>query len=220
MGSSPVSPTREPQVRAHLGGRHAYLVRYHGPDGRTHSRQFAKRIDADRFASTTEVAKHDGSWIDPGRGRILFADWVEKWQPTQVHLRPSSRARDESYLSTHVLPRCPLVPWLEHAAHPAEYQGVSLGWAASPPLILGCVTTATAPSTVNDEIHAPMGGVRDSGWGRTGPDSVVDFTDVMWINATSSDRRSRSRYPTVDVDDHVLPDRSPHERKAHARRLD
>jgi acyl-CoA reductase-like NAD-dependent aldehyde dehydrogenase len=26
--------------------------------------------------------------------------------------------------------------------------------------------------TVNDEIHAPMGGVRDSGWGRTGPDGL------------------------------------------------
>jgi hypothetical protein len=24
-----------------------------------------------------------------------------------------------------------------------------------------------------------MGGVRDSGWGRTGPDSLADFTDVV-----------------------------------------
>ncbi|MFN8028262.1 MAG: hypothetical protein U0W40_18440 [Acidimicrobiia bacterium] len=74
------------------GGNHAYLVRYHGPDGRTHSRQFAKRVDADRFAGTTEVAKHDGSWIDPGRGRMVLADWVAIWEPSQVHLRPSSRA--------------------------------------------------------------------------------------------------------------------------------
>jgi acyl-CoA reductase-like NAD-dependent aldehyde dehydrogenase len=36
---------------------------------------------------------------------------------------------------------------------------------------------------INDEIHAPMGGVRDSGWGRTGPESLNDFTDVIWINA-------------------------------------
>jgi hypothetical protein len=26
--------------------------------------------------------------------------------------------------------------------------------------------------TVNNEIHAAMGGVRDSGWGRTGPESL------------------------------------------------
>ena len=43
--------------------------------------------------------------------------------------------------------------------------------------------------TINDEIHAPMGGVRDSGWGRTGPDSLADFTDVIWINTTSSERQ-------------------------------
>jgi len=30
--------------------------------------------------------------------------------------------------------------------------------------------------------------MRDSGWGRTGPDSLADFTDVILINATSSKR--------------------------------
>ncbi len=36
---------------------------------------------------------------------MLFADWVKLWQPTTVDLRPSSRARDDSYLRAHVLPR-------------------------------------------------------------------------------------------------------------------
>ena len=43
--------------------------------------------------------------------------------------------------------------------------------------------------TVNDEIHAPMGGVRDSGWGRTGPRSLDDFSDVIWINSHSGQRQ-------------------------------
>jgi acyl-CoA reductase-like NAD-dependent aldehyde dehydrogenase len=43
--------------------------------------------------------------------------------------------------------------------------------------------------TVNDEIHAPMGGVRDSGWGRTGPDSLKEFQDVIWINSHSGQRQ-------------------------------
>ena len=30
-----------------------------------------------------------------------------------------------------------------------------------------------------------MGGVKDSGWGCTGPDSLADFSDVIWINARS-----------------------------------
>jgi acyl-CoA reductase-like NAD-dependent aldehyde dehydrogenase len=52
------------------------------------------------------------------------------------------------------------------------------------PKVLAGIVNVNSP-TVNDEIHAPMGGVRDSGWGRTGPTSLNDFTDVIWINAHS-----------------------------------
>jgi NAD(P)-dependent dehydrogenase (short-subunit alcohol dehydrogenase family) len=31
-------------------------------------------------------------------------------------------------------------------------------------------------------------GVKDSGWGRTGPDSIADFSDLTWINARSGPR--------------------------------
>lgn len=60
------------------------------------------------------------------------------------------------------------------------------GFEMAPKLLHGIVNVNSP--TVNDEIHAPMGGVRDSGWGRTGPDSLADFTDVIWINATSDQR--------------------------------
>ena len=56
------------------------------------------------------------------------------------------------------------------------------------PKLLHGIVNVNSP-TVNDEIHAPMGGVRDSGWGRTGPDSLADFTDVIWINTTGSERQ-------------------------------
>jgi acyl-CoA reductase-like NAD-dependent aldehyde dehydrogenase len=38
------------------------------------------------------------------------------------------------------------------------------------PRVLAGIVNINSP-TVNDEIHAPMGHVRDSGWGRTSPDS-------------------------------------------------
>ncbi|GIM93024.1 aldehyde dehydrogenase family protein [Paractinoplanes toevensis] len=63
------------------------------------------------------------------------------------------------------------------------YKGFELA-----PRILAGIVNVNSP-TVNDEIHAPMGGVRDSGWGRTGPDSIADFTDVIWINSTSKQRQ-------------------------------
>ena len=56
------------------------------------------------------------------------------------------------------------------------------------PKILAGIVNVNSP-TVNDEIHAPMGGVRDSGWGRTGPESLNDFTDVIWINAHTDQRQ-------------------------------
>lgn len=56
------------------------------------------------------------------------------------------------------------------------------------PKVLCGIVNVNSP-TVNDEIHAPMGGVRDSGWGRTGPESIGDFSDVIWINSHSGQRQ-------------------------------
>ncbi len=56
------------------------------------------------------------------------------------------------------------------------------------PKVLAGIVNINSP-TVNDEIHAPMGGVRDSGWGRTGPRSLDDFSDVIWINSHSGLRQ-------------------------------
>ena len=56
------------------------------------------------------------------------------------------------------------------------------------PKVLAGVVNVNSP-TVNEEIHAPMGGVRDSGWGRTGPRSLDDFSDVIWINSHSGQRQ-------------------------------
>lgn len=55
------------------------------------------------------------------------------------------------------------------------------------PKVLAGIVNVNSP-TVNDEIHAPMGGVRDSGWGRTGPDSLKEFQDLIWINSHSGQR--------------------------------
>jgi len=52
------------------------------------------------------------------------------------------------------------------------------------PKVLAGIVNINSP-TVNDEIHAPMGGVRDGGWGRTGPDSLKEFQDLIWINSHS-----------------------------------
>src|SRR6202167_552129 len=35
--------------------------------------------------------------------------------------------------------------------------------------------------TIADDPQLPLGGVKDSGWGRSGPQSVADFTELQWI---------------------------------------
>src|ERR1700693_2656509 len=56
------------------------------------------------------------------------------------------------------------------------------------PKNLADIVNVNSP-TANDEIHAPMGAVRDSGWGRTGPRSLDDFSDLIWINSHSGQRQ-------------------------------
>jgi acyl-CoA reductase-like NAD-dependent aldehyde dehydrogenase len=45
--------------------------------------------------------------------------------------------------------------------------------------------------TVADEPQLPLGGVKDSGWGRSGPGSMQDFTEVQWITT----REGTGHYP-------------------------
>ena len=45
--------------------------------------------------------------------------------------------------------------------------------------------------TVADEPQLPLGGVKDSGWGRSGPGSMQDFTEVQWITT----RDGAGHYP-------------------------
>ncbi len=45
--------------------------------------------------------------------------------------------------------------------------------------------------TIADEPQLPLGGTKDSGWGRSGPGSIEDFTEVQWITT----RDGTGHYP-------------------------
>jgi integrase len=45
-----------------------------------------------------------GEWADPRLGRVLFEDHAEKVMASRVDLKPSTLARDETYLSSLILP--------------------------------------------------------------------------------------------------------------------
>jgi integrase len=90
-------------VRKLPNGR--FEARYRASDGRERSRRFPTRREARAYLDQVGVDRRGGTWHDPRAGRIPLADWVAQWEATTVHLRPSSRGRDEAYLRNHVLPR-------------------------------------------------------------------------------------------------------------------
>lgn len=99
-----------------LGDR--YDVRYRDPSKKVRTKTFRTRKEARAFERTVEVDLDRGDWTDPRKGRATFAEWWEQWWPSTVNLRPSSRARDESYARNHLLPHFGTMPLaaIDHTA--------------------------------------------------------------------------------------------------------
>jgi hypothetical protein len=51
-----------------------YRARHWGPDGRLHSRSFARKDDAERWLTSEEASKLRGAWVDPRGSRRRFDD--------------------------------------------------------------------------------------------------------------------------------------------------
>lgn len=82
-----------------------WRARYWGPDHRQRSQTFARRVDAERWLSTQQADVARGDWTDPQRGRMTFARWVERWEETIVHLRPTTRELNVGVARNYLVPR-------------------------------------------------------------------------------------------------------------------
>jgi acyl-CoA reductase-like NAD-dependent aldehyde dehydrogenase len=67
------------------------------------------------------------------------------------------------------------------------------------PKVLAGIVNINSP-TVNDEIHAPMGGVRDSGWGCAGPGSLIRTSSGSTLTAASARIRFETHGPGFQHD--------------------
>ena len=88
----------------HRTGRMSWQARWRDPTGSQHSKNFGRRIDADRFLITVEARKLAGTYIDPRAGRLRLGEFSEQATAGWVNRRDSTKARDESYLRSLVLP--------------------------------------------------------------------------------------------------------------------
>ena len=84
---------------------HVWRARTRLRNGQARSKTFARKVDAETWLTTIEAGKLDGTAADPKRGRTLYGTWLDRWQPARRHgRRPSTVARDDSYLDNHVRP--------------------------------------------------------------------------------------------------------------------
>ncbi|MEA2003098.1 MAG: tyrosine-type recombinase/integrase [Actinomycetota bacterium] len=88
----------------HRTGHTSWQARWRDPTGSQHSKNFGRRVDAERFLTTVEAHKLAGTYIDPHAGRIRLGDFAEQATAGWVNRRDSTKARDQSYLRSLVLP--------------------------------------------------------------------------------------------------------------------
>ena len=82
----------------------SWQARWRDPTGGQRSKNFPRRIDAERFLVTVEARKLAGTYIDPRAGRLRLGDFTQQTTAGWVNRRDSTKARDESYLRSLVLP--------------------------------------------------------------------------------------------------------------------
>lgn len=97
------------QKRVRPGRQTIYYVRYHDPSGRERTKGFRRKVDAERWLSGNEVAKQDGTWVDPEHLRLPLVDWAEHFMATGLW-KPKTRSDYESLLRSRILPALGSVP--------------------------------------------------------------------------------------------------------------
>ena len=80
------------------------LAGYRGPDGVERNKVFDRKIDAQRWLASVEVAKNRGEWLDPSLSRVQVEPWAWKWLDAQTQLKPTTRERYKGLLVRYVLP--------------------------------------------------------------------------------------------------------------------
>lgn len=82
----------------------SWQARYRDPMGRERARNFARRIDAERFLNVVETDKLRGQWVDPEAGKVTVAEFSERWYASTVSLKPKTRGCYRSLLDSRILP--------------------------------------------------------------------------------------------------------------------
>ena len=78
-------------VAKRVNGR--WRARYCDPTAHQRSRDFPRKIDAQRWPASVEVSIGRGEWLDPDLGEVTLGEWSRTWLSVQSPLKPSTALR-------------------------------------------------------------------------------------------------------------------------------
>lgn len=81
-----------------------WVARWRDPEGHQRSKSFERKRDAEVWLTKVEGSKLTGDYVAPAGGKVLFGERFDHWFATTVNLRASTRARDETYARSMILP--------------------------------------------------------------------------------------------------------------------
>lgn len=85
--------------------RGRYRARYRDPLGRSHSKTFTRKVDAERFVREIELDKQRGNWIDPRDGDMPLAVWAETFLSRSRRLVPTTQETYRRDIERYIIPR-------------------------------------------------------------------------------------------------------------------
>jgi len=94
----------------HGSGQQAWQARWRDPAGLQRSKNFRRRIDAERHLTAVEGEILAGRYVDSALGRVRFDEWLPQAEATRINRRPSTKARDESYYRNLIVPTFGTMP--------------------------------------------------------------------------------------------------------------
>ncbi len=156
-----------------------WRARFRGPDGREHSRTFARKVDAERWLRGQLGHVDTGGWVDPSGATTPFGDVAARFMAGRAGLRPSTAAASASYMRSLVLPTFAAIPVGRVTASDLET------WLG------GLVAAGKAPATIRKAYQLAAGvlrlAARDGLITRAPLDGVrvpkVEHAEPRWLTA-------------------------------------
>ncbi|GAA6527355.1 site-specific integrase [Intrasporangium sp. DVR] len=82
-----------------------WQARWRDPGGRQRKKNFARKVEAQRWLDQMQAERHRGQYVDPRAGKVRVGEVAEGWARGLTHLKVSTATRYRGLMRGHILPR-------------------------------------------------------------------------------------------------------------------